>query len=184
MNSKYSSKLLHFRIQMRFKTLTDSVQKYVLFTELSSFCILSTYMLFLSLKANLNEIKSSQYRPCPTQNPLFTSGSQHPPRSRHTVHLGDVVHKHELHELTMTRTLSEASGLFELIDFCLSGRFANTHEYFNFLHVAFLLPVSICFIFWSFPTILNFNINFQVDNDPHYALGQRSISLIYDKPCS
>ena len=32
-----------------------------------------------------------------------------------------MVHKHELQELTMTRTLSEESGLFEVIDFCLSG---------------------------------------------------------------
>ena len=32
-----------------------------------------------------------------------------------------MVHKHELQELTMTRTLSEASGLFEVIDFWLSG---------------------------------------------------------------
>ena len=31
--------------------------------------------------------------------------------------VGHVVHKHELHELTMTRTLSKASGLFEFIDF-------------------------------------------------------------------
>ena len=37
-----------------------------------------------------------------------------------------VVHKHELHELTMTRNLSKAlSGLFELIDFCLSCILAN-----------------------------------------------------------
>ena len=34
-------------------------------------------------------------------------------------------------ELTMTRTLSKASGLFEFIDFCLSGMLANIHEYFN-----------------------------------------------------
>ena len=39
-----------------------------------------------------------------------------------------VVHKHEL---TMTRILSKASGLFEFIDFCLSGMLANRHEYFN-----------------------------------------------------
>ena len=31
-----------------------------------------------------------------------------------------VVHKHELQELTMTRTLSKPSGLFEFIYFCLS----------------------------------------------------------------
>ena len=45
-----------------------------------------------------------------------------------------MVHKHELHKLTMTRTLSKVSGLFELglfefIDFCLSGMLANIHEY-------------------------------------------------------
>ena len=28
-----------------------------------------------------------------------------------------MVHKHELHELTMTRTLNKASGLFKFIDF-------------------------------------------------------------------
>ena len=31
-----------------------------------------------------------------------------------------VVHKQELHKLTMTRTFSQASRLFEFIDFCLS----------------------------------------------------------------
>ena len=35
-----------------------------------------------------------------------------------------VVHEHELHELTMTRTLSKASGLFEFIDFSLLGMLA------------------------------------------------------------
>ena len=38
-------------------------------------------------------------------------------------------HEHELHGLTMTRTLSEALGLFEFINFCLSGMLANIHEY-------------------------------------------------------
>ena len=65
-----------------------------------------------------------------------------------------MVHKQELHELTMTRTLRKASGLFELIDLYLSGMLANIHEYFDFinflltnlseiLHVAILLPVGI-----------------------------------------
>ena len=39
-----------------------------------------------------------------------------------------MVHKHELNELTMTRTLSKASGLFEFIDLCLSGMLADKHE--------------------------------------------------------
>ena len=47
-----------------------------------------------------------------------------------------VVHKHELHELTMPRTLSKASGLFEFIDFCLSGMLANI--YTNTVHARYL----------------------------------------------
>ena len=45
-----------------------------------------------------------------------------------------VVHKHELHELTVNRTLSKASGLFEFINFCKSGIFAKILEYFNSCH--------------------------------------------------
>ena len=40
-----------------------------------------------------------------------------------------MVHKHELHKLTMTRTLSKAQGLLEFTDLCLSGMLANLHEY-------------------------------------------------------
>ena len=69
-----------------------------------------------------------------------------------------MVHKHKIHELTITRTLSKASGLFEFINFCLPGMLADSLIYMiiltavtNFisfllskiLHVAFLLPVSI-----------------------------------------
>ena len=50
-----------------------------------------------------------------------------------------MVHKHELHELTMTRTLSKAFGLFELFNFYLTGMLANIHEYFNCCH-SFLFP--------------------------------------------
>ena len=39
-----------------------------------------------------------------------------------------MVHKQELHEFTMTRTLSKASGLFEFIDFRLSYRLVDKHE--------------------------------------------------------
>ena len=44
-------------------------------------------------------------------------------------HVRHVVHKHGLHEVTMTRTLIKALGLFEL-----SGMLANIHEYFNCCH--------------------------------------------------
>ena len=55
-----------------------------------------------------------------------------------------VVHKHELHGFTMTRTLSKASGLFELIDFYLLGRLANIHEYFNCCHECYFLLSNAC----------------------------------------
>ena len=32
-----------------------------------------------------------KYRPCPSIIAMFTSDSQHPPRSKHAVYLGDVV---------------------------------------------------------------------------------------------
>ena len=43
-----------------------------------------------------------------------------------------MVHKHELHELTMTRILSKESGLFEFIDLCVSGMLGN-NVYMNIL---------------------------------------------------
>ena len=46
-------------------------------------------MLFLSLKTNVNEINRLNTDHVQPKNPLFTSDSQHPPRSRHAVHLGD-----------------------------------------------------------------------------------------------
>ena len=45
-------------------------------------------MLFLSLKTNLNEINRLNTDHVQPKNPLFTSDSQHPPRSKHAVHLG------------------------------------------------------------------------------------------------
>ena len=50
------------------------------------------------------------------------------------VKLRRVIHKHELHKLTVTRTLSKASGLLEVVDLCLSDMLANIHEYFNCCH--------------------------------------------------
>ena len=44
-----------------------------------------------------------------------------------------MVNKHGLHKLTMSGTLSKASGLFEFIDFYFI-RLANIHEYFNCCH--------------------------------------------------
>ena len=44
-------------------------------------------------------------------------------------------HNYQLHELTMTRTLSEASGLFEVIDFCLSGMMNILTAVTNFIYL-------------------------------------------------
>ena len=60
------------------------------------------------------------------------------------------VHKHELHEFIMTRTLSKARWLFEFIDFVYQACWLIYNGYFkyhfllsnlpNILHVAFLCP--------------------------------------------
>ena len=67
-----------------------------------------------------------------------------------------VVHKHELRELTMTRTLSKASRLYEFIIFVYQACWliymniltaVLLRNLFEILHVAFLLLVSI-FAWW------------------------------------
>ena len=81
--------------------------------------------------------------------------------------VSQVVHKHELHRLTMTRTLSKA-----IYRFLLLGMLAITciQEYFNCchlfyfllsnlsksLHVAFLLLVSIVHVY-AFTRVLEYN---------------------------
>ena len=54
----------------------DSVQKQVMLSAFLLFYKQTTYLLFSSLQANLNDIKSTKYRPCPTKlYRLFTSDS-------------------------------------------------------------------------------------------------------------
>ena len=56
-----------------------------------------------------------------------------------------MVHKHELHELTMSKTLSKASGLiFKFIDFCLSGMLANIHAVTNVISFRVIIEKLLC----------------------------------------
>ena len=52
-----------------------------------------------------------KYRPCPSIFAMFTSDSQHPPRSRHAVYLGDYMSLITLstkHDLTATLSLQDS----------------------------------------------------------------------------
>ena len=67
---------------MHQKNLTDS--------ESLSLNIEATCLLLSSPRNFPYEIKMDKYRPYPSMISMFTSDSQHPPRSRHVVHLGDL----------------------------------------------------------------------------------------------
>ena len=65
-------------------------QKYLTDSESLSLNIEATCLLHSSPRNFQYEIKMDKYRPYPSMIPMFTSDSQHPPRSRHAVHLGEV----------------------------------------------------------------------------------------------
>ena len=65
-------------------------QRYLTDSESLSFNIEATCLLLSPPRNFLYEIKTDKYRPYPSMISMFTSDSQHPPRSRHVVHLGDV----------------------------------------------------------------------------------------------
>ena len=64
-------------------------QKYLTDSESLSLNIEATCLLLSSPRNFPYEIKMDKYRPYPSMISMFTSDSQHPPRSRHAVHLGD-----------------------------------------------------------------------------------------------
>ena len=64
-------------------------QKYLTDSESLSLNKEATCLLHLSPRNFPYEIKMDKYRPYPSMISMFTSDSQHPPRSRHAVHLGD-----------------------------------------------------------------------------------------------
>ena len=67
-----------------------------------------------------------------------------------------VVHKHELHELTIIRTLSKASELFEFEAFCLSSMLiymdiltaVTNFIYFWVIYMNILTGVTYFIFFW------------------------------------
>ena len=66
-------------------------QKYLTDSESLSLNIEATCLLLSSPRNFKYEIKTDKYNPYPSIISMFTSDSQHPPKSRHAVHLGDVV---------------------------------------------------------------------------------------------
>ena len=69
----------------------DMDQKCLTDSESLSLNIEATCLLHSSPRNFPYEIKMDKYRPYPSMISMFTSDSQHPPRSRHAVHLGDLV---------------------------------------------------------------------------------------------
>ena len=63
-------------------------QKYLTDSESLSLNIEATCLLLSSSRNFQYEIKTDKYRPYPSMISMFTSDSQHPPKSRHAVHLG------------------------------------------------------------------------------------------------
>ena len=68
---------------------TDMDQKYLTDSESLSLNIEATCLLLSSPRNFQYEIKTDKYNPYPSMISMFTSDSQHPPKSRHAVHLGD-----------------------------------------------------------------------------------------------
>ena len=66
-------------------------QKHLTHSESLSFNTEATCLLLSSPGNFLKEIQTDKYRPCPSTIAMFTSDSQHPPRSRHAVYLGEKV---------------------------------------------------------------------------------------------
>ena len=64
-------------------------QKYLTDSESLSLNIEATCLLLSSPRNFQYEIKTDKYNPYPSMISMFTSDSQHPPKSRHAVHLGD-----------------------------------------------------------------------------------------------
>ena len=116
-------------------------QKYLTDSESLSLNIEATCLL-LSFPRNFQyEIKTDKYNPYPSMISMFTSDSQHPPKSRHAVHLGGEgdtpSHAHPL------RTLNLSSGT-PLED---TGESAHLHR----LTLAFVTVQNLlCCLKWRF----------------------------------
>ena len=63
-------------------------QKYLTDSESLSLNIEATCLLLSSPRNFQYEIKTDKYNPYPSMISMFTSDSQHPPKTRHAVHLG------------------------------------------------------------------------------------------------
>ena len=80
-------------------------QKYLTDSESLSLNIDATCLLLSSPRNFPYEIKMDKYRPYPSMISMFTSDSQHPPRSRHAVHLG--AHSHSSLSPLIANSLSQ-----------------------------------------------------------------------------
>ena len=104
-------------------------QKYLTDSESLSLNIEATCLLLLSPRNFQYEIKMNKYNPYPSMISMFTTDSQHPPKSRHAVHLGAKAHI-SLHNQTesdyATKIGSETVKIFFSVDGLVSAMFTST----------------------------------------------------------
>ena len=73
-----------------------------------------------------------KYRPCPSIIAIFTSDSQHPPRSKHAVYLGDITF--DDHDMTLF-TEKQRRHMIHTIEFlCDSRKLSVIYRYTRQVH--------------------------------------------------
>ena len=90
--SSYDQTTGIFSLKTRIRRLKSSPESYGHGSNFKVFykfrALITQCLLLLPPRYFPYEIKMDKYRPCPSMISMFTSDSQHPPRSRHAVHLG------------------------------------------------------------------------------------------------
>ena len=97
-------------------------QKYLTDSESLSLNIEATCLLLSSPRNFQYEIKTDKYNPYPSMISMFTSDSQHPPISRHAVHLGGSVW-YKLYSITVPKYSPSLSFHIKLFCFCDNEQF-------------------------------------------------------------
>ena len=112
-------------------------QKYLTDSESLSLNIEATCLLLSSPRNFPYEIKMDKYRPYPSMISMFTSNSQHPPRSRHAVHLGEDSPLYILRDNSL-----ETQYCFSIPKICFSLKSSADHDE--------ILQQHLCWVFTAF----------------------------------
>ena len=94
-------------------------QKYLTDSESLSLNIEATCLLLSSPRNFQYEIKTDKYNPYPSMISMFTSDSQHPPKSRHAVHLGEEGSNNIEGYNRFKETRYETCAIFAQVSYCV-----------------------------------------------------------------